>query len=200
MSLRALCPQSSVQRVQPWLVVYCWRRSFLGAGSRGQAHGCPVRPGGALGIGRRRKDQAPMSARRDTVSPPPASKAVMPSMRTRGEDGMPRIWTAAGDLRRECDRQAKSDGIPGGGVGDARGCGTPTRCVQRLSAAVACVVGLKLAAPNRGRIALPPHSRRTRCVRRRGRCNAAQPDSRGLVPRMTPCVRTPAARAGVRRP
>jgi plasmid stabilization system protein ParE len=32
------------------------------------------------------------------VPPPPASKAVEPSMRTRGEDAMPRTWTAAGDL------------------------------------------------------------------------------------------------------
>jgi len=47
--------------------------------------------------------------------------------------------------------------------------GTPTRCVQRLSVAV--VPGAKSAktALSRGRIALPPHSRRRHCLRRRGR-------------------------------
>ena len=39
--------------------------------------------------------------------------------------------------------------------GDASGDDTPTRCVQRLSAAVVCVAGSELSALNRGRMALP---------------------------------------------
>src|SRR5438132_8295604 len=34
------------------------------------------------------------------------------------------------------NRRTKSDGVPGGGDGEARAVDTPTRCVQRLSPAV----------------------------------------------------------------
>jgi hypothetical protein len=118
---------------------------------------------------------------RDTASPPPASKA-MPSMRTRGEDAMPRTWTAAVDLCGACDRQAKSDGIAGGGDGPHARPATPTRCVQRLGPAVApCrTVGDGRSKPRTHR---PPLS----CVTKappssQGEAQRAEPDSRALRP------------------
>jgi len=76
-------------------------------------------------------------------------------------------------LHCERNRQAKSDGIPGGG--DVAACcqDTPARCVQRFGPAVTSAAHSAMAGPNRGRIALPPRSWRRHCLRHRGRWNAA---------------------------
>jgi hypothetical protein len=130
----------------------------------------------------------------DTGSPPPASKAVAPSRRTRGEDARPRPWTAVRDLCSECHRQAKSDGIAGGGDGPYSWLRHPhpMRPTAWPGWHLCGTVGDGQSKPRTHR---PPPSCVTKAMpSSQGEAQRSEPDSRGTSPKVQPSAHGGAGR------